>query len=75
MKKLTDIQFRCLKLLAQGFTYKQIADKENTSLDNVKRRFALLYRKLNARNCVDALRIALLRGFISLKDLKDEDNL
>ncbi len=73
MKKLTANQHRVLLLRARGHTAENIAVRENLSTSAVYSRMFKVYCKLGAWNMVDALRIALINGILSVEDLKDDE--
>jgi LuxR family maltose regulon positive regulatory protein len=53
-----------LSALSQGLTREAIARQERISLNGVKEIIKNLYRKLDALNQADAVRIAIARGFL-----------
>lgn len=59
----TEAQARVLDLLADGYSYKEIADRLETSLANVAGRLRWARRKIGARNNMHlAVRYALLKA-------------
>ncbi len=52
---LTKTEVEVLELLAQGFLYKEIADKKFISIDTVKKHINNMYRKLQVSNKVEAV--------------------
>lgn len=53
--ELTARETEVLELLAQGFLYKEIADKKFISIDTVKKHVGNIYRKLHVSNKVEAI--------------------
>lgn len=56
--ELTDREKVILKLVARGYTNKEIAGKLSISIDTVKKHLQNCYKKLGARNKIEALRNA-----------------
>jgi len=63
---LTDREIEILELLALGFTVKQVATRLRLSPRTVETHVAKLYRKLGARNRVQAVSRAASLGLIEL---------
>jgi len=55
LEDLTERETEVLELLAQGFLYKEIADKKFISIDTVKKHVGNIYRKLHVSNKVEAI--------------------
>lgn len=55
LHSLTKTEAEVLELLAQGFLYKEIADKKFISIDTVKKHINNMYRKLQVSNKVEAV--------------------
>ena len=55
LNSLTKTETEILELLAQGFLYKEIADKKCISIDTVKKHINNMYRKLQVSNKVEAV--------------------
>ncbi len=55
LEDLTERETEVLGLLAQGFLYKEIADKKFISIDTVKKHVGNIYRKLHVSNKVEAI--------------------
>jgi len=55
LNNLTKSETEILELLAQGFLYKEIADKKCISIDTVKKHISNMYRKLQVNNKVEAV--------------------
>ena len=51
----TDKQKTAMRLLCEGYSQSEIAEKMNTSTNNVKSHIKLIYRKLDVSNAVDAI--------------------
>jgi DNA-binding NarL/FixJ family response regulator len=60
-----------LLLLVQGFRNRQIAQVLNLSEGTVKRHLANLYPKIGVSSRTEAIRKALLEGWISVRDITD----
>ena len=54
-KKLTPKETEVLHLLKQGYLYKEIADMQQVKMDTVKKHAKNIYRKLHARNRMEAV--------------------
>lgn len=52
---LTVTEKEVLELLAQGFLYKEIADKKNVTIDTIKKHIGNIYRKLQVSNKIEAI--------------------
>ena len=59
MEPLTDRETEILKHLAEGKLNKEISNELVISLDTVKKHVKNIYRKINARNRIDAVHYAL----------------
>ena len=55
LNSLTKTEAEVLEFLAQGFLYKEIADKKYISIDTVKKHINNMYRKLQVNNKVEAV--------------------
>lgn len=55
LHSLTKTESEVLEFLAQGFLYKEIADKKYISIDTVKKHINNMYRKLQVSNKVEAV--------------------
>ncbi len=53
---LTDVEYQVLKLLSDGYSYKIIGDKLDTSLDSVRYYIKALYRKLQVNSKCEAIK-------------------
>ena len=73
MKKLTANQYRVFFLRAKGYTLREIANMEGLTTSAVYSRMFKVYCKLGAWNTVDAFRIALLEGILTIEDLKEDE--
>jgi len=62
---LTNMEYRILSLLAEGYERQQIADMLTISINTVKMHFRNLYQKLGVANANDAIRIAIENHLIS----------
>jgi two-component system, NarL family, response regulator LiaR len=60
-KDLTSREVEILSGLAQGFLYKEVADRHNISLETVKKHTQNIYRKLHVQNRSEAI-IKYLKG-------------
>lgn len=58
-----------LRLLAQGFENKEIADKLNVAEQTVKNNISALYTKLGVVNRKEARKLALKSGLLSVSDV------
>jgi DNA-binding NarL/FixJ family response regulator len=63
---LTDREREMLKLVAEGYTAKEIADMLVISLRTVETHKTNLMKKLNIRNKADLIRFAIRRGIITV---------
>ena len=68
--KLTDTQLRTLKLVAKGYSNSEIARKEGISVYTVANRLFALCYTLNVHSKLNAVRVALLNGILTIDDLK-----
>lgn len=55
IEKLTERELEILKLLSEGFLYKEIADQKCISIDTVKKHIGNIYRKLHVANKIEAV--------------------
>lgn len=55
LENLTPTEKEVLELLAQGFLYKEIADKKFVTIDTIKKHVGNIYRKLHVNNKVEAI--------------------
>lgn len=61
--KLTQRERFILSLVGKGFLHKEIADQLSISTETVKKHLGNTYKKLNARNKVEALlKVSLLQA-------------
>ena len=65
-QNLTDREREMLKLVAEGYTAREIADMLVISLRTVETHKTNLMRKLNIRNKADLIRFAIRRGIITV---------
>ena len=65
-RNLTDREREMLKLVAEGYTAREIADMLVISLRTVETHKTNLMRKLNIRNKADLIRFAIRRGIITV---------
>lgn len=72
-KKLTANQSRVLLLRAKGYKFREIANMEELSMAAVYSRMVKVYCKLGAWNTVDAFRVALLEGILTVEDLRKDE--
>lgn len=61
---LTATELAVLEMIAQGFTSLEIAERRNNSEATIKSHTGAIYRKLRARNRVEAVRSAQIAGLI-----------
>jgi DNA-binding CsgD family transcriptional regulator len=61
-----------MHLMAEGMTAEAIGDKISVSVETVRTHVRNVIRKLQARNRVHAIAIALERGEIALDSTRDE---
>ena len=66
VEPLTLREIQVLELLAEGLPNKAIAERLGISAETVKFHVASLSGKLGAANRTDAVRLAILRGLVSL---------
>ncbi len=62
--RLSDREFQVMKLLAKGYTNREIASKLFIGIKTVDTHRANMLRKLNLRNNVDVARFAIQNGFV-----------
>ena len=55
IETLTESELNILKLLSEGFLYKEIADQKCISIDTVKKHIGRIYRKLHVANKIEAV--------------------
>lgn len=55
LKDLTSAKKEILELLAQGWLYKEIADRKCITIDTVKKHIGHIYRKLHVSNKIEAI--------------------
>lgn len=65
---LTDREIQLLQLISEGHTNSEMAEKLHLSIKTVERHRANLMSKLNARNLVELIRIAIKHGLILMDD-------
>jgi two-component system response regulator NreC len=65
-QQLTDREREMLKLVAEGYTGKEIADMLVISLRTVETHKSNLMKKLNIHNKADLIRFAIRRGIVSV---------
>ena len=70
---VTKRQAQTFMLMAQGYSQREIAEKQNVSVAMVSRALQRVYAKLGASNAVEAIREALLHGLLTVKDMKRKD--
>lgn len=63
---LSPKEARVMRLVAEGLTQKQIAQRINRSLSTINTQLEHIYRKLNAHSAVHAVGIAVSKGIITL---------
>lgn len=63
---LSDNTIEVIKLLSQGYSYKEIAIKCNKARVSVDSQLVLARKKLNAKNNVHLIMIALQKGYINV---------
>ncbi len=54
-QKLTKTEIEVMRWMAQGLSYKMIAEKQYVSIDTIRKHVANIYRKLGVNNKVDAI--------------------
>lgn len=59
LNKLTEKEKVVLKMLADGFLYKEIADKVNITIDGIKKHTHNIYEKLQVRTRSEAIKLYL----------------
>lgn len=55
LETLTEKETEIIKLLSEGFLYKEIADQKCISIDTVKKHIGSIYRKLHVANKIEAV--------------------
>lgn len=55
LETLSDRETEIIKLLSEGFLYKEIADQKCISIDTVKKHIGSIYRKLYVANKIEAV--------------------
>lgn len=55
LEKLTEKETEIIKLLSEGFLYKEIADQKCISIDTVKKHIGSIYKKLHVANKIEAV--------------------
>lgn len=55
LETLSEKETEILKLLSEGFLYKEIADQKCISIDTVKKHIGSIYRKLHVANKIEAV--------------------
>lgn len=57
LEQLSDKENEVLDLLSQGLLYKEIADRQNVTIDTIKKHCGSIYRKLQVCNRTEALNL------------------
>ena len=70
--KLVKTQIELILFLAKGFTLKEIAQKNNCTLDNIKKRTHKLYKKFKVNSRKKLIEEALSFKFIQYKDISNK---
>ena len=65
---LTPREREMLLLIGKGHTNNQMAQRMGVSIKTVERHRTHLMQKLNARNLVELIRVALTQGLIPMED-------
>jgi len=65
---LTNREIEVLKLVAEGFTSKEIAELLSISIRTVEHHRANLLKKLNLKNTADLIKHAIQNGFLNTSD-------
>lgn len=55
LETLSEREAEIIKLLSEGFLYKEIADQKSISIDTVKKHIGSIYRKLHVANKIEAV--------------------
>ena len=55
LETLSEKESEILKLLSNGFLYKEIADQKCISIETVKKHIGHIYRKLHVANKIEAV--------------------
>lgn len=71
MEGLTKRELEILRLIAQGYLNKQIADKSGTACQTVKNQVSIILRKLGAYNRAHAVLLAQEDGLLCRKERAD----
>lgn len=64
MEKLTEKEFEVLKLLQKGYSNNEIASELFVTIHTVKAHVSSIIKKLNAKNRVNAIYIALNKNLV-----------
>ena len=70
---LTKRQAEIFMLMVQGYSQREIAEKQNVSVAVVSKTLHKVYAKLEASNGVEAIREALLHGLLRKEDMKRKE--
>jgi len=70
--ELCDREREILRLAAKGMTSKEIAVALDISGLTVNSHFSNIFRKLNVQSRIEAVMVALRKGWISVSDLEDQ---
>ena len=69
--KLNDIQLRTLRQTAKGYFAAEFSCIEYITVESTRNRLRKLHKALHVHNRLNALRVALLEGILTIDDLKD----
>ena len=63
-RRLTEKEIELLSLLSQGMSYKDVADLKSRSVNTIKRTAERIRWKLQVSNTVEAVALAIRKGWI-----------
>jgi len=72
LASLSDRETKILRLVAQGYSNRDIADNLHLATKTVKNQLYVIFQKLHLNNRTQAALYALRKGLVSLDDLEDE---
>jgi DNA-binding NarL/FixJ family response regulator len=72
LASLSDRETEILRLVAQGLSNQEIADRLHLAQKTVKNQLYVIFQKLHLNNRTQAALYALRKGLVSLEDLEDE---
>jgi DNA-binding NarL/FixJ family response regulator len=70
---LTEREKQVLKLIAEGYTYKEVADALGISVKTAIAHHSKISEKLNIRTRADLIKFAIKKGIIKIDDINSSD--